>query len=267
MSLLGRKTFVEKVLEDCTSEQLEAVRTLINTMNQETPVLVSLNPLSSGFISSENKGVSFVSFRLDDLLALTVTGILVYTDHFCGLFGMEGNLNNIAEYDINVANRSYHQIYEHLTAEELRQVCNDILGGGKDSIFNFVDLTTLGDFSIAEKTELNSITNPEILPIVKGLLDSYSADKITVVKLTVDAGEEDQSITVTASDTAVHIEMPGADMIQVIAANIFIPAHGDTEGIYPDIQFAKIVDDSDESETIIYALTVGFIVEDNSSEG
>jgi hypothetical protein len=224
MSLLGRKTFVEKVLEDCSSEQLEAVRTLINTMNQETPVLVSLNPLSSGFISNANKGVSFVSFRLDDLLALTVTGILVYTDHFCGLFGMEGNLSNIAEYDINVANRSYHQVYEHLTAEELRQVCNDILGGGKDSIFNFVDLTTLGDFSIAEKAELNSISNPEILPIVKGLFDSYSADKITVVKLAVDSGEEDQDITVTASDTAVHITMSNAELIQVIAANIFIPA-------------------------------------------
>ena len=130
-------------------------------------------------------------------------------------------------------------------------------GGGSGVSSNFVDLTSFGKFNILEKVEWNSIEHPEILPVVKGLFDSYSADKITIVKLYVDAGEEDQDITVTASDTAVHIEMPTTDIIQIFAANFYRPTGGgDPEGIYPEIQFAKI----DSDGTIIYALNVSFYI-------
>lgn len=137
----------------------------------------------------------------------------------------------------------------------------------REALYNFVDLTVLGVFEIATPVEVNSLEHPEIESILKNLFDKYDANKITVVKLNADAGEDEQNITVTASDTAVHIKANGYEVIQIIAANTFKPTEGESEGIYPNISFMKTTQEVDGVTTTIYILNVAFYMyDDNEGE-
>ena len=134
----------------------------------------------------------------------------------------------------------------------------------REALYNFVDLTVFGVFAIGTPVEVNSIEHPEIEPILKNLFEKYDPNKITVVKLNADAGEENQNITVTASDTAVHIKANDYEIIQIIAANTFKPTEGESEGIYPDISFMKSVQEINGVPTTIYALNVAFYMHDEN---
>ena len=280
MSLLGKKTFVEKVMESCTSDELLSVRSLMNSMDTESYVCVSLDPTSSNFISNSNKGVSYVSFQLSTLLSLNEKGILVYNTNYCALFTNNGT-SKIVEYKINVANHTYERIYENLTAEEMRQVVNDLLVGiiARETIFNIVDLTTLGAFSVGPSIDMNSAEDEEVGVIGKKLFDTYSEDKVTMVKLSVKVSEdedEDSVATVTASDTAIHMFMYDSDsetefeIIQVFAANIYkaglsTGGPSSNEGVYPELSFIKApglgTDGAD-----LYLITVGVYNYDDIEE-
>lgn len=125
MSVIGKKPYVSEVLDSCTKSQLNQIHSLMNSLDTATPTFISLNPLSSHPITVADKGISFVSFQLDTLLNIVVSGILVYTDDHCALFGQDNVFPSVIEYEIDVENLKYTQIYENLTAEELRRATND----------------------------------------------------------------------------------------------------------------------------------------------
>lgn len=277
MSVLGKKSFVEKVLESCSSQELETFRSLINSIDSGVPTHISLNPLSSNFISNSNKGVSHVSFQLNELLNIVIDGILVYNSSYCALFS-NSNFNSVSEWNIDIANHRYDQVYENLTAEELRQVTNDLLGGGgsvspsaiRNACFNMVDLTVLGTLNMAETTSINSVENPEVGTLCQNLFDNYSSDKITVVKMDVVAGDTDETARVTASDTTVCMNTDGYNVIMIMAANLYKAGlvnddRADNEGIYPSIQFVK----AEEAEVgTVYMVEIEFLSYNNHhSEG
>ena len=127
MSLIGKKPFVAKVLDSCTKAQLNTVHSLLNSLDTQTPISVSLEPNSPVVLSNSNKGVSFVSFQLNALWNLIVKGILIYTDTECALFGQDDGFSNVIEYKIDPVHFSFVPINENLTANELRQIVTDEL--------------------------------------------------------------------------------------------------------------------------------------------
>lgn len=139
----------------------------------------------------------------------------------------------------------------------------------REACFTFVDLSVLGTFSVEEEIEWNSIEHPEVEPILKDLFDKYDANKITVVKLNVAAGDE--KIAVTASDTAIHIIGDGYEGISVIAANNYKKEAGEdegakAEGIYPDISFATTTVEIDGVFKKTYVLTLSFYIPEGELE-
>lgn len=123
MSVIGKKPFVNKIIDSCTKEQVTQV---INLMDQlGTPTLVALYG-DDNIISDANLGVSYVTLKMNETLALIPTGILIYLDNtHCGFFVINVNSDNITEYIIDPVERTYLIVNEYLTVEELRQVCGD----------------------------------------------------------------------------------------------------------------------------------------------
>ena len=134
MSVIGRKPFINTIIDNCDKTQIENIVTLLNDLG--TPTLVALYG-DDNLISSSNIGVSYVTLKMNEVLALIPTGILVYLDNsHCGFFVVNTNSDNITEYVIDPVARTYLIVNEYLTVEEMRQVCGDRLvevGGGVSS--------------------------------------------------------------------------------------------------------------------------------------
>ena len=123
MSVLGKKPFVNKILDSCDKDQITTLADLMNNLGE--PTVVSLYG-SENMISDDNKGISYVTFKLNELLAQTIDGILIYVDNDnCGFFGIPSGSDIVAEFSINPVNKTYKSIKEYLTVEELRQICGD----------------------------------------------------------------------------------------------------------------------------------------------
>jgi len=132
MSVIGKKPFVNNIIESLNNDQVIQVISLMNNLGN-TPIVVSLFG-TENLISDIHKGVHNVIFKLDETGNRIVTGILVYTDSsHCGLFAFNSTSGNLREFSINPINKTYNEIYEHLTVEELRQVCGDKISGGDGS--------------------------------------------------------------------------------------------------------------------------------------
>lgn len=125
MSVIGKKPFINKIIDACSKEQTQQIIDLMDRLDIETPIPVSLYG-PDNFISSENIGVSYVTLAMNELTRQILTGILVYVnDNKCGFFGVINNSDIIDEFEINPINKTYNKIREYLTIEELRQVCGD----------------------------------------------------------------------------------------------------------------------------------------------
>lgn len=123
MSVIGKKPFVNKIIDLCTKEQVYQIISLMNNLG--TPTLVALYG-DDNLISSSNIGVNYVTLKMNELLAQNINGILVYLDNtHCGFFGISTNSDNIDEFEIDPVNRTFEKVREYLTVEELRQVCGD----------------------------------------------------------------------------------------------------------------------------------------------
>ena len=131
MSVIGKKPFINTIIDECNKTQVESIVALLNNLG--TPSLVALYG-DDNLISSANIGVNYVTLKMNEVLALIPTGILVYLDNsHCGFFVVNTNSDNITEYVIDPVARTYLIVNEYLTVEELRQVCGDRLvevGGG-----------------------------------------------------------------------------------------------------------------------------------------
>lgn len=137
MSVIGKTPFVNRIIDNLNSNEVSSVISLLDHLG--IPTHISLKK-----ISDANKGISYVVFNLDEIQNKNVQGILVYSDaSHCGLFGFNSTSGNMEEYQIDPVNKTYTQVYEHLTVEELRQVCGDAISGGsggsKDYILNLVE--------------------------------------------------------------------------------------------------------------------------------
>ena len=173
MSVIGKKPFVVKVLDSCSKAQLNTFHSLLNSIDSESPISVSLDANSSVALSNSNKGVSFVSFQLNVLWNLIVKGILVYTDTECALFGQDDSFSNVVEYKINPSNLSFVQINENLTASELRQIVTDKLMEAGEGMVTDAELeSTLSNY--VTQTELSNafVNSKDIVSKVRREYDS-----------------------------------------------------------------------------------------------
>lgn len=179
MSVIGRKPFVNKIIDRCTKEQAQKVIDLMDYLG--TPQLVALYG-DDNRISSSNIGVNYVTLKMNETLALIPTGILIYLDDsHCGFFVVNVNSDNIIEYTIDPVNRTYIIINEYLTVEELRQVCGDRI-----SEINDMDVAGSQATTTVIKDALTNIngrvlTNYEatLHEAEEGVVNDYTYYKIT----------------------------------------------------------------------------------------
>lgn len=133
MSIIGKKPFVNEILDSLTEAQLGTLSSLVDNLG--SAVLVSL--YGNNIISDDNKGVSHVTFRLEQISNLVVDGILCYKDDsHCGLFVFNDSTGEMDSYKIYPSTLKYSPIYEHLSVEEFRRCIDDELEsapGGKDA--------------------------------------------------------------------------------------------------------------------------------------
>lgn len=123
MSVIGRKPFINSIIDKCNKTQIERIASLMNNLGE--PTLVALYG-DDNVISSANIGVNYVTLKMNELLAQNVNGILIYVDNDnCCFLGIASNTDNIDEFSIDPVNRTFDKIREYLTVEELRQVCSD----------------------------------------------------------------------------------------------------------------------------------------------
>ncbi|MCR4661682.1 MAG: hypothetical protein K5765_06785 [Clostridia bacterium] len=119
MSVIGKKPFVNKIIDSLNKSQVSTVIGLLDNLGEVTHV-------SFKTLSDANKGISHVVFNLDEVQNKNVEGILIYIDSsHCGLFSFNSTSGNMLEFEIDPVGKSYIQQYEHLTVEKLRQVCGD----------------------------------------------------------------------------------------------------------------------------------------------
>lgn len=123
MSVIGKKPFVNTILDSLTVTQLTTLQGLVNNLG--TPTLVALYG-NDGIISSSNLGVSYVTFKLEEISQKIVKGILCYKDNaHCGLFVFNDTGSAIDSYQIDPVNKKYIIVNEHLTAAEFRSAIDD----------------------------------------------------------------------------------------------------------------------------------------------
>lgn len=127
MSVIGKKPFVNKIIDNCSKEQVERIVSLMDNLGEAREVaLYGQNNL----ISDADIGVNYVSLAMEQLSAKIIKGILVYINNSnCGFFGIATNSDMIEEFSIDPVNKTFEKIREYLTVEELRQVCGDALAG------------------------------------------------------------------------------------------------------------------------------------------
>ena len=123
MSVIGKKPFVNYIINELNKTQVSTLASLMDNLG--SPTLVSLYG-TENLISNSNKGVTYVMLKMEQLTNETLNGILIFTDNdHCGLFVINNDSPIIAEFKIDPVNRTYAQINEHCSAEELRQICGD----------------------------------------------------------------------------------------------------------------------------------------------
>lgn len=126
MSLIGKKPFVQIVLNSLTEENLIDLQNLVNNLGE--PVEVSLIPTDSDYISDEMKGVHYVSMKLNSFPGERIHGILCYADSgLCGLFAFQDSLEYMKSIKINISSNTFESLQEHLSADEFRRVLDDSL--------------------------------------------------------------------------------------------------------------------------------------------
>lgn len=130
MSVAGRKPFINKIIDACNKTQVKSVSNLLDNLGSAVTVSLfnTLNMLGANYEISDSlkTKATHVHFMLDS--NKIIDGILVYLDNtHCGLFGLNDNTGVVTEFDIDPVNKSYVQINEHCTVEELRQVVSDRL--------------------------------------------------------------------------------------------------------------------------------------------
>lgn len=154
MSVIGKKPFVNDILDSCSSDQVRSVLSLLDNLGSTSTV--SLFGVEN-LISSDNIGVSHVILKLEEVSNKNVEGILVYTDSdHCGLFAFDANSGVMSEFKIDPVNKLYWQLYEHLTVEELRQVCGDRVADVEidDDVPNYFEVSNIQNISKAILDEL-----------------------------------------------------------------------------------------------------------------
>ena len=165
MSVIGKKPFVNYILDACTDSQVGDVVALLNSLG--TPTVVNLQG-NDHLITSSNIGITHVVCRLEEISNKVVEGVLIYidTDH-CGLFVFNDSQSPVAEFKINPTTRTYEQIQEHLTCEELRQVCGDrvseVVGQGDTKTHKYEEGSKLTD------TIASEIDAGDIIVVTQGL--------------------------------------------------------------------------------------------------
>ena len=123
MSVLGKKPFVNKIIESLSTEQIVKLRGLIdNPTDLRTIALYGVDNL----LSENDKGVHFVKCKLEELSLRIVQGFLCYADDDnCALFVFNNGSDIVEEYVIYPKVRKFERIYEYLNAEEFRRVLDD----------------------------------------------------------------------------------------------------------------------------------------------
>jgi hypothetical protein len=120
MSVLGRKPFVDYIIDACDKDRLIVLDGLLNNLG--TPVA----HISFGDVNDDFLGVNYVVFNLNELQNQNTSGILIYIDNdHCGFFSCGTNSSIMSAYKLNLVKHTFDQIYENLTVEEFRQVAND----------------------------------------------------------------------------------------------------------------------------------------------
>ena len=123
MSVLGKKPFVNKIIESLSTEQIVKLRKLIdNPTDLRTVALYGVDNL----LSESDKGVHFVKCKLEELSLRIVQGFLCYADDDnCALFVFNNGSDIVEEYVIYPKVRKFERVYEYLNAEEFRRVLDD----------------------------------------------------------------------------------------------------------------------------------------------
>ena len=148
MSVLGKKPFVNKIIESLSTEQIVKLRKLIdNPTDLRTIALYGVDNL----LSENDKGVHFVKCKLEELSLRIVQGFLCYADDDnCALFVFNNGSDIVEEYVIYPKVRKFERVYEYLNAEEFRRVLDDSEEQGGSEAWSE---------SMKDKMVFNSATN------------------------------------------------------------------------------------------------------------
>lgn len=170
MSVIGRKPFVNYIIDACKKEYIVAMSSLMDNLG--SPKLVSLYG-TDNLISDSDKGASYVTLEIEPISLTIYSGILVYVDSdHCGFFGIASNSDVIEEYKIDPVTKNYWKIRENLTIEELRQVIEDKLiekGEGdyvnEDEVSMIYEATNIQNLS---KDLLNKLKPGDVVQKITG---------------------------------------------------------------------------------------------------
>ena len=238
MSVLGKKPYVNKVLESLTSDELNELLRLINTSKKElTPTVLSLYDYNR-FITDDNLGVHYVTLYMDELTRTVETGYLCYSEEECALFVGDNGFDLMREYRIDPVRRTWEPVNENLTVEELRGCVADIAGGKKTDSSNFIVYT---DGTMLTST-LPAIVVPKItFEQLSQIHTSISQGKNVVVS------DDNGSYTVTEADN-------NYDGIRFMYANAYLDYYLEGNSVICEYKsFGAAASSGDGVESITYA--------------
>jgi len=123
MSLIGKKPFVDKILDTLNETQLTTLQGLLDNLGSAKSIILYDGNYT---LTDDDKGVSYVQMKLSPFV--TVSGILCYKDASnCGLFVVNGGQEVMQSIEIHPSTLTYEYKYEHLSATEFRSIVDDHL--------------------------------------------------------------------------------------------------------------------------------------------
>ena len=129
MNGMNFKPFISKLLGSLSDENLATLAGLIDTHSNSFTNRSLVDP--SNYLSTSDKGVGLFTIQLDkDTIR---TGYLVYNDTYCVLLSYVPTSERIAEFQIDVATKTYSMVKEFLTTDYLRHEVAIRANGAQDN--------------------------------------------------------------------------------------------------------------------------------------
>lgn len=152
MSVLNKKPFIKKILEETSDTDLSALNKMLNGASET--VFKSFINLSYP-ITSSDKGVKHCVLETKESV---FTGYLLYNDLHCVLVGYEsGKSQKMFSLVLDIANDSYSIVDEELSILELRQLVQGVAKFETSNIVSMsdeeLDAIKCGDIIIKKTVE------------------------------------------------------------------------------------------------------------------